>query len=208
MNHIYSLLAPLLGLTLALLGAPAKAQTQPDRWTSRPLAIEGQLGVLGSPIGLAGVNLDYTPIEPLSVTLGGGAGGGKTLAPQFALMARYRFGTSESTRWTVGAGASGGPFVPVLQGLFQGGDYTQERWEIAYWANAEVGLDIRTEGGVTVRPMLGFSYLLNKNDAECVKVVDGKEQGDYHSCASGPYKSSDGLLLPYLGIAVGYAFTL
>jgi hypothetical protein len=65
-------------------------------------------------------------------------------------------------------------------------------WNTAYWANPEVGIDIRLGQHFSLRPFLGAAVLLNPNDG--VPVV-----GQY-----GEQPSKVGWV-PYVGVAIGYA---
>lgn len=183
-----------------------------DLWEQRPVAVTAQLALLGSPIGLLGGNIDFAPSRHLVLTAGAGVGGGEAAALQVSLMARMRWTLREEAAFSIGLGLSGGGYRPVLQGFFKEGNYDQSVWERALWVNVEAGPEIRPRPlpGLVFRLALGLSNMLNPGDERCQRVSEGKLTGPVGECSYKP--RSDGfwsrMRLPYVGLAVGYAFSL
>ena len=187
--------------------APAVVrQQQPeDPWRDRPLAFFAHLG-LATPVGLAGIGVDYS-LSFLSVEA---AIGSNITGPQLALTTRFRLariGAARTSAFYVGAGASGGPhfqneangdgvfsfFTGPLHSICDSCAEVDYRWDVAYWANVEIGIDSRATNGFSVRPYLGLTRLLN----ETPTTTDVRE---------GPIsKVPVSTLMAYAGVAIGFA---
>lgn len=96
-----------VAITLAFAAAAyGKEMTRPvDAWSERQFALEAHVGV-GTPYGLGGLALDYTPIRWLSLNAGAGAGL-DGLQSAFMLRTRYPFGRLAPT---LSGGVSYGDF--------------------------------------------------------------------------------------------------
>jgi hypothetical protein len=176
---------------------PVEAST--DRWFARPLAVEGHLGI-GTPLGFAGAAIDYSP----SRWFGGGVGVGAGAAgPQAAAMARFRIPLAEGLGLGFGGGLSGGNYEWVEGGAFSVfiDKPSSRTWKPAYWANADLAIEGRLEGGFTIRGYLGRAALLNPSDGKC----GAGSASDLYQCQT--FHKMDGLALGYVGLAMGYAFS-
>jgi hypothetical protein len=180
--------------------APPQTVASSDRWYARPFAIEGHLGV-GAPLGLAGAAFDYSP----SRWFGAGAGVGVGAAGvQTAAMARLRIPLAEGVGIGVGGGLSGGNYEWVEGGVFSVfiDKPASRMWKPAYWANADVEIEGRFEGGFTLRGYIGRAALLNPSDGACGAGSASEVQ---HCQTFHPVGGGFGL--GYAGIAMGYAFS-
>jgi hypothetical protein len=179
--------------------APPPAQPPVDRWRARPLVLEGHVGA-GTPLGVMGAAVDYSP----SRWFAGGVGiGGGTAGPQAAAMARFRIPLSEGLGLGLGGGLSGGNYEWTEGGVFQMFIDTPatKTWKPAYWANADLSIEGRLEGGFSIRGYLGRGALLNGDDGQCKG-----EGSELRHCLTAHQK--DGRAIGYAGLAMGYAFAL
>ncbi len=171
------------------LAASAYAQGKPaanDVWTERPLAIEAHAGV-GTPYGLGGLAVDYTPIRWLSLNAGAGAGM-DGLQSALMLRTRYPFGR----------------FAPTLSGGISYGDFKEyggffhdvrQTVDGAVWTKVDLGLEYLCSGGIRVRAYGGMGTTLAA--AECRGADD---------TGGSPKCSGEGIEMLYGGLAVGYGF--
>lgn len=112
------------------------------------LAVEGQLGV-ATPLGLAGLALDWTPHRLVSLNAGVGRG---LFAMQLAAMARVRpFFVTANLAPGLGAGVSRGG-----TGTWEVMDSRRLRFDQATWVNGEVFLELR-RGRLHLRPFVGVA---------------------------------------------------
>lgn len=174
----------------------------PDLFATRHLMLEASLG-LGTPVGIAGIAVDYSPWPFLGVNLGIGLG---LAGLQYGLTPRvrlFRAGNHTQVALYLGAGVSAGaykqPSVSInltseLDDAEPGPSTPTSRWSMAYWANAEIGVEIRKEGGPAFRPYLGVSRLLNTQPSS----VEGG--GDFNSSPPAPVEAWQ----EYIGLGVGY----
>jgi hypothetical protein len=172
----------------------------PDPWATQPLVLEGQLG-LGTPLGLAGIALDYSPFSILGLNLGIGLGLG---GPQYAFASRLRViraGRRKQVALYLSGGVSGGAFNTQYRGpdiSFAGSQGGPEdpvahyHWDAAYWTNLEAGVEIRVRQHLSLRPFAGAAFLLNPSAGTAVI-------GQY-----GEIPTRAERWAPYLGIAIGY----
>jgi hypothetical protein len=161
--------------------------------------LEGQYGPIGSPVGMFGINLDYA-LDP-NVSLTGGIGMSWPPRSQFSLMGRPRVFVSDLAIFG-GLGVSAGSYIPIFQGFFQGGYYTEHGLNPAIWFNSEIGIENRKDR-ISFRLSLGISQLVNASSWECRSIQRGKPANDWRSCGS----PQEGILftwLPYFNITVGY----
>jgi hypothetical protein len=174
----------------------------PDLFATRHLMLEGSLG-LGTPVGIAGFAVDYSPWPFLAVNLGIGIG---LAGLQYGLTPRVRlFGAGKHTQVALylGAGVSAGAYkqpsvsfdlTSELDDAEPGPAVPVSRWAMAYWANAEIGVEIRKEAGPAFRPYLGVSRLLNTQPSS----VEGG--GDFNSGAPPAVEAWQA----YIGLGLGY----
>jgi hypothetical protein len=175
----------------------------PDLFATRHLMLEGSLG-LGTPVGIAGIAVDYSPWPFLGLNLGIGLG---LAGLQYGFTPRvrlFRAGKHTQVALYLGAGASAGAYkqpsvnFDLFSSLDDGGDpgpsAPTSRWAMAYWANAEIGVEIRKEAGPAFRPYLGVSRLLNTQPSS----VEGG--GDFNS---GPPPAVEAWQA-YIGLGLGY----
>jgi hypothetical protein len=154
----------------------------------------------GTPLGLAGAAIDYSP----SRWFGGGVGVGAGAAgPQAAAMARFRIPLGEGLGLGLGGGFSGGNYQWTEGGAFAVfiDNPASKTWKPAYWVNADLSIEGRFEGGFTIRGYIGRGGLLNPSDAKC----GATSASDLNHCLTS--HQMDGLALGYAGLAMGYAFS-
>jgi hypothetical protein len=183
-------------LSIVVVGASAKAAAdsgppgaQPPATVedqARSTAVYLELG-MGAPLGVAGIEAVHrfgTWFE-LSAGVGEGAGGDNNQlfpAPQWSLMPRLRVVPDHRDAITIGLGASGGQYGPVL--CFEGGCGTR----YVVWMNLEVGTEHWFSGGFALRYFLGFAQGCTTDS--CTRTsVNGAS-----------------LHIPYAGFGIGYAF--
>jgi hypothetical protein len=164
-----------------------------SRWAERPFAIELNLAPFGSPVGAAGITLDYSVFPWGSIFAGAGLG---IAGPQFAGGMRLRL---ELTRWFaagISPSFSAGNFYPHGPDLGDYGDQTII--SPGYWINGELFADFRTGAGFVFRAFAGASWLQNPQDERW-----SDSRGHSTSKPDSPVNS---LVLDFTGIAFGYAF--
>lgn len=159
------LLALLAAFTSScLLAAVARAETgsspsvDDSPWVSRPIAIEGNLSILG-PTGLLGITADAA-IEPwFVVNAGGGAG---PYGPQLAVTPRLRLPLGE--RFGLGAevGLSYGKWLEGKRLFDSGPEGRPAEWFA--WLNTGLVLDYRAPRGFHMRVFAGRQTGLNTSD--------------------------------------------
>jgi hypothetical protein len=179
----------------------AEATKPPDPWATRPIVAELQFG-LGTPIGLAGLAIDYSPVPILGLDLGVGLGPGGV---EYAFTSRLRViraGRRTHVAVYLGGGLSGGAYNSeyAFPDIAVDGSQTDSEspvphyhWDAAFWTNLEAGVEIRFKSNVSLRPFAGVEYLLNPGNG----VAVFGQRGD---APSPPER-----WLPYLGLAIGYA---
>jgi len=212
-----SLAAVAIALALVLGAGSAAAEEVPpvpeaSGW-SRPFAVQGVVG-FGTPVGYAGVMLEYSPHPVFVVSLGAGIGSGTANTDclksgysgvcggpfvdrlQLAAMGRLRVLRLRNSALTLGAGVSGGGYSWDEFTTDQPAHKSADR---AYWANAEIGYEHRSRSGFSARGFLGFAGMLNPGALHC---VDTGVNSDH--CPT-VHKNS-GEWLSYMGGSVGWAF--
>ena len=181
-------LSLLLGLaatatTLATRAASGANASPSDPYPPK-LFIEAQLG-LGTPGGAAGGALELQA-GPLGVSVGAGEG---FSGPQVAGMLRYRFWLKPNIN--IGAGMSAGRYEWVEFSFYD--TAAHKVWDVAYWGNAEVGVEMGSR--FRVRVFAGLGSNLNRDAGACVGITPAVCQ---------KYYGSDGLEVPYIGVAFAY----
>lgn len=179
-----------------------------DRWTNRPLSVEGQFSPLGSPLGVLGGAVDYSPAAWASLSLGAGVGGGAYRDLQLAAMGRLRWVLDDYLGVALGGGVSRGSYAPFAFSPFSTDERVNRVWLPALWVNSEVAMEFRSPFGLAVRLFLGTSVLANRDAVKCVRGdSENVPKGPTQECEASE-KSRARELLPYAGVAVGYAFHL
>ena len=163
-----------------------------DRYRKWPVAIEAQGAPIGGPIGHLGLAADVALIPQLSLTAGAGFG---SAGPQMAAAIRPRIPITPQFALELTAGYSHGDYTRATRlDISGGGPGGSERFLGGSWVNVDVGFQTRLEFGATVRFFLGMSKLVACRVAE---HTDGMVS---------PVPTDRWPLLPYGGVAVGYAF--
>jgi hypothetical protein len=219
-------LVPFLFCFLVAMGK-AYGQEQPykDPWTSHPFMIEGHLTPSGSPYGHAAVALDWSPISWFSLNAGVGAGGA---GPQYGFGGRFRLVASrirsQSFAFTLGSGLSSGTyknsFLDEINNGFEedapsastraatspvrymdNSTSSDRKWNPAYWYNLDLGVELRTADGFSLRLYMGAGRVLN--NSICYDTTYPERKEIVVPCTSGTRKKVG---YPYVGLALGYAF--
>jgi hypothetical protein len=178
-------------------------QSEPHPWQARPFAIDGVIGI-ATPFGLAGVSVEYAPVEALS--LGGGLGT-NLVGLQLAGMARLRFTPEQRSSLFFGAGYSQGAHyqghgvqdgvLSLITGPLAQNSHNSHRyleWSTARWINLEVGGERRNESGFDARGFVGIAILLNADDGVL------SERREMYDRSISPRAA-----MVYAGTALGYA---
>jgi hypothetical protein len=184
--------AGFLALTL-VVAASGRAAADNDAsatpFESRPTALYAVLG-LGTPVGLVGAELEEMILPNWALSLG--VGWGAANAPQGAAMLRW-LGGSQWSKFTIGAGISGGQFKWMDLACFY--DTCPTKSGTVAWGNVEIGGELRTPSGFALRYFGGYGHII-AGDLVC----------DPPATSCGPYSQNDGYNLIYVGVGVGYSF--
>jgi hypothetical protein len=175
--------------------AGQSAGTSRKNWDDLLLTPRGHLG-LGTPVGFLGVSGELNLIEYLALQLGVGSNGE---GPQLEFMGYGRLPLGTDVGLTLGAGASWGAYV-YHSNLLDADHSDDTRWDGAAFLNGELGLETLSPGGFSMRASLGLARLLNPGSVS--RCTSG---GDPTPCTAGRERVH---MFPYLGIAMGYAFSL
>lgn len=148
---------------------------------------------LGAPTGLLGAEIERRLTSWWALSAGiGGTGSGF----QGALTTHLHLPSNPIV--SLGVGVSGGPYQPVdfsISLCFS--DPCEEpaipSWDLALWNNYELSFELRGKTGFLFRGFLGAAWLLNRDAFTCATC--GDEVPDRPT------------VLPYLGFAVGRAFS-
>jgi hypothetical protein len=171
---------------LALCAKDVQAQTADpalppalSAWSAKPVALFGTFG-LATPNGLYGVSLDVSPVRWLSLELGAGLNHAEDA--QVSFMPRFRLGNRSNDAFTLGAGISHGKHSQLIcfNGLLSEDDCD---FGPTTWVNADIGFEVRSNGGTALRLFLGIGTAVSSNEAR-------------------------GNVYPYLGLAFGHAIKL
>lgn len=156
---------------------------------SRPTAIYAVVG-LGTPVGLVGAEVEETILPHLS--LSAGVGWGAANAPQGAAMLRW-LGGSHWSRFTIGAGISGGQYKWTDLSCFY--DTCPSKSGTVAWGNVEIGYELRSSSGFALRYFGGYGH-----------IIAGNLVCDPPATSCGSYYQNDGYNLIYVGAGIGYSF--
>jgi hypothetical protein len=176
---------------VGVAAAPAATQSDDDVW-SRKLAIDAHAG-LGTRYGLGGVSVEWAPVKAFAIAAGGG---GSWAGPQFALLPKVR-ALLGRTAFALEVGPSWGTYQASS-------DFIDPAWVGTYtaaWLNADVGVEHRWPCGFEFRVYLGAAMVLAANRVNCWQLDPFSGPS---ACASAA--SQTGRTLPYVGVALGYAF--
>jgi len=169
--------------------APAIASDQGDVWARR-FAFDLQ-GGLGTPYGLLGASFEWTPVRFFTLAMGVGDNG---VGPQLAVLPRVRL-VLDRMAIALGVGPSWGPYTTSDGSL----GFFDPSWIGTYdglWLNADLSVEERWPFGLEMRQYLGVATVAYAESVQC------QTAGSYCPGA----ESQMGKTLPYLGLAVGYAF--
>ena len=157
-----------------------------DLFAMRRWAFEGHLGI-ATPVGSAGVIVEYSPLPFLGVGAGAGAGSGPDNGNHFhgALVARARPLRGTTNALVLEGAYSFGGFKHLE--LFTG-DVPND-WSVAggnwtHWAQTDLGWEQRWDTGLLLHLSLGAAWLLDRSDVTCPSVHCG-------GLASGPLFTLD-----------------
>jgi hypothetical protein len=189
-------------LFTTLLTAPVHAQQAPDpvsepvedagsRYRKAPFNVGVQLAPLGGPVGMLGVVGDIALVPQLSVTGGIGKGGWTT---QWSAGVRPRLPIGPLTALSVTVAYSHGGFEEFAM---DPANSDACRYPDGSWINGDIGIDVRTPSGFTVRPFVGMSQLV---DSSAPNAYYGR--GGFYPCPEGKRWPS----LFYTGVTLGWAF--
>lgn len=167
---------------------PSRSQTAAERqhpsskWArwDREVTLWGHL--LGSPFGVLGTSLDYSPIRYLALEFGVGI---SFVGQQAGAWPRVRLPILQSLA------ISAGPLL-LVGDLELGSSEERRTWQPALIGGAAGGLEGRGEGGFSWRCFLGGGDVLNRDEVACPRSVSDCSAGDTAH--------------PYFGVAFGYAF--
>jgi hypothetical protein len=140
---------------------------------------------------MLGVVGDIALVPQLSVT--GGAGGGGW-AMQWSAGLRPRLPITPLTALSVTVAYSHGGYEEFA---FEPANSDACRYPDGSWINGDIGIDVRTRNGFTVRPFLGMSHLVGSSTPNAYYGQSG-----FHPCPEGKRWPS----LPYTGVTLGLAF--
>ena len=159
------------------------------------LVPRGHLG-LGTPVGFLGISGELNLVRYLALQLGVGTNGE---GPQLAFMGHGRLPLGSDVGLTLGAGVSGGAYV-YRSNLIDADHSSETRWDSGVFLNGELGLEILSPGGFSVRTSFGLARLLNPSSVS--RCTSG---GDPTPCTAARERVH---MFPYFGVAMGYAFSL
>jgi hypothetical protein len=162
-------------------------------WSERPFALEGHVGA-GTPVGLGGVEFEYSILPLVAVGAGAGVGYGAkegTNSPRIAFLARARPLRTMNHALAFGAAYSGGAYRAPLVSE----EYTpvyKSDW--VNWVQADAGWEWRSDVGFLLRLSAGFAVMLNPGNVSCFAVFSER-------C-----ESNDLVVIPTIDLGLGMAF--
>ena len=187
--------ATVLALTLVVAvsgrAAAADGADSASPFDARRTAIYGVLG-LGTPVGLAGVEVEETILQMWS--LSAGAGIGASGDPQGAAMIHWLAGGLRS-KVTIGVGVSGGKYKWTQFCIDDCDNGPATKSGTVAWGNFEIGGEHRFWSGFALRYFGGYG-----------RIIAGNLVCDPPATSCGPYYQNDGYDLVYTGIGLGYSF--
>lgn len=208
----------LVAVTLAPLVSSAQdaavrdSHADEEVW-ERHFAVMGIVG-FGTPVGQAGVEVEFSPAPFLALSLGAGFGSGTEntdcLPPghigvcrgplrdrvQTAAMGRLRVLRGRDSALALGAGASTGGYSWNEFTMDAPARKTADR---AFWLNLEIGGEYRSPSGFSARGFAGYGRMLNPAALKCLDtgVSSGHCEADHQG---------DGEGVVYFGGGAGWAF--
>ncbi|MEZ4223428.1 MAG: hypothetical protein R3B13_20950 [Polyangiaceae bacterium] len=184
-----------------------------DSAWEKHFAVLGIVG-FGTPVGYAGLAVEYSPTPILALGVGAGLGSGTEntdclasghvgvcegpLADrvQLAAMGRLRLLREQGGAVTIGGGFSTGGYS---WDEFTTDAPAHKSAERAYWVNMELGGEFRGATGFSARGFAGYGRMLNPGALECVE--SGVNTGHCDEDHQG-----DGEGVVYFGGGFGWAF--
>lgn len=189
-----------------------------NEWDTYPWLVEGQLTAWGGPLGSLGIALEYSPTPWLGVNVGAGLGltndPQDQVSSQFGanLIVRPLSGThgNRALALFVSIGPSIGRFTIANLDMFTIDNTeeteTRDEFDRAYWLNVSVGLEVRSQQGVSFKAFAGNEALLNPNGDTCYPVYRTGPDSGRRAGNNIPCPSRSAYNLPFLGLSMGYAF--
>jgi hypothetical protein len=171
----------------------ANAAASQSRWAQRPRSILVHLGI-ATPVGNLGAMFDWA-FHP-AFSLSGGLGMSSDSGLQTAAMLRARLPLRVVAPYLAGGVSEGRYHWQEIDAYFDTCSCAAKDSPLAWWANAEVGLEGIAAAGFTGRLYLGYGHMLNPESLVCTKALT-------HCETSFP---DAGQQLLYLGLALGYSF--
>jgi hypothetical protein len=179
-------------------------------WAERPLALHGVFALPAGPTGLAGFELDYSPISRIGLSAGIGAGylitgGGWT--PRYAFGARYRIPFGKAFALGFGGTFSTGRYA-VKDAHFDDQDGQDDIMELdhAIWAGAQLSFEWRFNA-VSFKVLSGVELLANASSASCYRTSYlGQGPREPLSCSNIHPLESKSVFMSPVGVAIGYSF--
>lgn len=220
-------LASALSSAVFVLLLSSSAFARSPAWTDRRLVLEGVAG-FGTPVGVIGAIARLDPIPYVSV---GGGIGTSIGGAEYAGILLGRLPVDAGPKWLVALTLGGSYSV--------GGAYhynpnpscwiedCRDRWvhsayEVAdaHWVSAELGMELRSRSGLSLRGFAGLAKLTNPSSVTCrnydrasndwpvgpctAPLPDAaRSQDGFFPDISGPPGTPD--VIWVLGVAVGYA---
>lgn len=189
---------PICGAALAFSAVAGATETGSPAFKTFDdslLIARGHFG-FGTPVGTLGASGELSVLKYAALQLGVGHNGE---GPQLALTGYGRLPVSDTFALDVGAGLSGGPYVHRTNWL--DADHSDDtKWDTAIFLNGEFALETLARSGFSTRWSLGAGRLLNPND-----VSECSSGGEPDTCSDSRKKA---YTVPYIGVALGYAFSL
>jgi hypothetical protein len=143
-------------------------------WSERRLALEGHFG-MATPVGLAGITVEYSPLPVLAL----GAGiGTNFLGPEPAALVRVRPLDGVRDALVVSAAYSVGPygFKPISIDGSAGSGKGYWHANALQWVQGDIGWEHRSRKGLVIRIGLGLAYVVNRGALECVRGEFGCDE--------------------------------
>lgn len=159
------------------------------------LIARGHFG-LGTPLGILGVSGELSGFRYVALQLGVGHNGEGV---QLAATGYGRLPVSDTFALDLGVGVSEGAYEHRTNWL--DADHSDDtRWNAAVFLNGELSIETLAKSGFSTRWSLGLGRLVNPND-----VSRCSSGGEPDVCTDSRKKA---YTVPYLGMQLGYAFSL
>ena len=167
----------------------------PVHFDDRPWTFETMLG-FGTPVGLLGGVLEYTPADVFSFGAGAGFGPGGLEGGVLFDVRPFRWGkTTKAHALSIGGAYSVGGWTDFWQTVDQGLSDPHYASGFAQWAQFDVGYELRARGGFSFRVATGAAWMLNPGNVSC-------RSGVGTPCTLDPY-GNDPIFT--LSVSIGYS---